>query len=150
MKIKKHFEKRIEDYSKSFPNPSMAKQSFKNDCDIHHILKRYDKSGVLDHVNDSKARYGDFVNVDDYHASLDKVMRSEELFDSLPSKVRSKFENDPGQFLDFVGNPENRDEMIELGLMSPDVTEEYVEAKKASKKEKKNLPEKVVANSQQS
>jgi hypothetical protein len=38
------------------------------------------------------------------------------MFMSLPAKIRSRFQNDPGAFLDFVQNPENRDEMIELGL----------------------------------
>ena len=33
-----------------------------------------------------------------------------------PSKARTKFDNDPGKFLDFVQNPDNELEFYELGL----------------------------------
>lgn len=149
MIIKKPFSAR-ERYTISFPEPTMAKQAFKAECDINNILSRYNKTGVLEHITDSKALYGDFIDVDDYHASLDKVIESEALFKALPSKLRNRFDNDPGEFLAFVGDPQNKDEMIELGLMKDPVVSEKILGTKTSKKEKKTLPEMDVAESQHS
>jgi phage internal scaffolding protein len=44
------------------------------------------------------------------------MQNAEESFYRLPSKVRMKFDNDPLDFIDFASNPDNLDEMRELGL----------------------------------
>ena len=38
------------------------------------------------------------------------------MFEDLPSKARTEFNNDPGTFLDFVQDPENKDKLYDLGL----------------------------------
>lgn len=38
------------------------------------------------------------------------------MFDTLPSKLRLRFGNDPAEFLSFVEDPANDQEMIDLGL----------------------------------
>jgi bifunctional DNA-binding transcriptional regulator/antitoxin component of YhaV-PrlF toxin-antitoxin module len=35
----------------------------------------------------------------------------------LPAEIREMFGNNPGEFLEQVQNPENRDRMMELGLI---------------------------------
>lgn len=96
---------------------SMTRQSFKKDCDINYIMAKYQKTGLIEHVNRYQGNYGDFLNVDDYQSSLIKVMQANDAFESLPSSLRKRFSNDPAEFLSFVQNPDNRDEMIELGLI---------------------------------
>lgn len=87
------------------------------DCDINRIMDRYIRDGVLEHVKEYGAQYGDFTNVPDYATCLRMVDEAEECFAALPAKVRQKFDNDPGAFLDFVSDPSNRDEMALLGLL---------------------------------
>ena len=38
------------------------------------------------------------------------------MFLDLPAKVRDRFKNDPGQFLEFATDPSNVDELVKMGL----------------------------------
>lgn len=100
--------------------PSLAVQSCKDECDINQILKKYMKTRLMTHVNQNQGNYGDFTSVQDYRSSLDQVMAAQEMFDSLPSNVRKRFENDPAEFLTFVGDPSNLQEAKDLGLIPVD------------------------------
>lgn len=96
--------------------PSMTKQSFKAECDINNIMAKYYKTGLIDHVVNAQVKYADVSKVVDYQTALNTVMEAEDSFMSLPSQIRAKFENDPTKFFDFVNNPSNLDEMVNLGL----------------------------------
>lgn len=95
---------------------SMTQQNFKQECDINNILKRYKKNGIIEHVNKYQGQYADLSEPVDYHTALGIVLSAQEAFDSLPSGIRKRFENDPAQFLGFVNDPENLEEMVEMGL----------------------------------
>lgn len=95
-------------------NPTQ--QHLKDATDINLILKRYDRDGVLTHVNQARAIYGDFTIVSEYQEALDYVADAQERFAELPSGIRKRFQNDPGQFVEFVTNPANLPEMYDLGL----------------------------------
>lgn len=100
----------------TFTEPSMTKQSFASECDINNIMSKYQKSGLLTHVNKYQGSYADVSNAVDYHDALNIVLAGNEAFESLPSSLRKKFNNDPAEFLSFVDDAENADEMIKLGL----------------------------------
>lgn len=101
---------------------SMTKQSFAKECDINHIMAKYQKTGLIDHVNKYDGSYGDFTSVVDYQSSLNAVMNAQDEFNSLPSSIRARFQNDPAQFLHFFNDEANREEAISLGLCkAPDV-----------------------------
>lgn len=106
-------------YSITFTEPTLTKQSFRDECDINNIIDRFMKTGVLTHENSSKPQFGDYLGFSDYQDSLNQVIAADEAFDSLPAKVRARFDNDPAKLLAFVGDSENRDEMISLGLIDP-------------------------------
>ncbi len=102
---------------------SRAKQSFAKECDINFIMARYQKSGAVTHVNRHGADYG-FATSLDFAESMRVVIKGQEMFDDLPSSIRSRFGNQPGAFLEFVQEEENYDEMVELGLIEkPEVVE---------------------------
>ena len=101
-------------YQKVFNQPSLAKQSFKDECDINNIMSRFQKDGLVDHINKFSGNYTDALGVEDYHTSLNQVMAAREAFMTLPSRVRVKFENDPGQFMAYVQDPANVDKIKEL------------------------------------
>ena len=98
---------------------SKTKQSHKKECDIHTILKQYDRTGLLTHVSKKPPMFIDLANVPDYRSALNNVNEAETLFYQLPSATRAEFENDPGLFLDFCVDPENEDKLRELGLLPP-------------------------------
>lgn len=94
---------------------SLTKQSFTEECDINNIMKKYQKTGALDHLNKHEASYG-FATSLSFQEALDTVEKGQTMFDELPSSIRTKFDNDPGIFLDFVQDENNMAEMVELGL----------------------------------
>lgn len=105
--------------SLKFTDPSLTKQSFKDECDINYIVAKFAKTGVLDHEALVKPKFGDFLGVTDYQTALNQVIEAEEAFDALPAKVRSRFKNQPVEFLEFCSDEKNYDEMVELGLIEP-------------------------------
>lgn len=96
--------------------PSLTKQSFKNECDINLIMKKWQKTGVLPQARSAQPCYGDFTGISDYQSALNAVAEAQDTFLALPSALRARFSNDPSLFLEFVQNPANIDEMISLGL----------------------------------
>ena len=101
--------------SVKFSAPSLCEQTHKKECDINYILDKYRQTGLVNHVNRFQGSYGDFDDVD-YHQAMNIVIEANESFNSLPSDIRKRFSNNPELFLEFINNPENIDEMVELGL----------------------------------
>lgn len=104
---------------KSFKTTGLSKtqQNFKAECDINNILKKYRKTGLLEHVNQYAGKYEDLSNPTDYQTALNIVIDAQASFDSLPSDIRRKFDNNPGKFLEFANNPDNITAMEDLGLI---------------------------------
>ena len=95
---------------------SLTKQSFKEECDINNIVRKFETQGILPDNIRSNPQYGDFTNLPSYQESLNVVIEANERFTDLPAKVRKRFDNDPGKLIDFCQDPKNLDEMVELGL----------------------------------
>lgn len=96
---------------------SRTKQSFKDECDVNAIMRRFEKTGIIEHVNRFQGNYGDFTQVpENYHAAVNQVIAAQGMFMTLPARVRARFANDPGNFLAFMDDPANQEEMIALGL----------------------------------
>ncbi len=105
----------------SFSGKGRTKQSHRDECDINTIMKRFEKTGMIEHTNTYQGNYGDFTEVpEDYQAAVELVRAADEMFLTLPAKVRLNFGNDPGNFLAFVQNPANIARMREMGLMKPE------------------------------
>lgn len=94
-----------------------TKQSFKEECDVNNIMKRYQRDGVIAHRNEFGGNYGDFMTEIDYHSAMNQIAKAQQMFEGLPSSIRNRFNNDPAEYLAFVHDPENKDEMVKLGLM---------------------------------
>jgi len=115
--------------------PSLTKQSFKDECNINNIVAKFSQTGTCNHVNARNPRYIDCVGVQDYQHALDIVHSAEEQFDALPAKIRAKFDNDPAKLMAYMDDPANAQEAAELGLIAtpPD-------APKSAPTEAKNAP----------
>lgn len=105
--------------------PSLTKQSMSAECDINTIMKRYEKTGIVNHVSIYKGDYGDFISEGDYHSHLNLVIAADAAFQTLPAKIRRQFDNDPSKFLEFVDDDSNTDQMIEMGLVKPQASPEH-------------------------
>lgn len=94
---------------------SKAQQHAKEECDINNIVRRFGVTGMLP-VAGRLPDYGDFTGINDYHTALESLRAADDVFMSLPSDIRSRFKNDPGEFVDFCSNPDNLPELRKLGL----------------------------------
>lgn len=92
-----------------------TKQSHKKECDINVIMAKYQKQGVITHINDNAATYGDYDSTE-YHEALSIIAEGDSMFAELPSKARQAFDNDPAKFMDAVNSPEGVERLKELGL----------------------------------
>lgn len=99
-------------------DPSMTKQSERQEADINFIVQRYQKTGVLRHRDTYDGDYGEFAAID-YHEAMNAVTAAQQMFESLPSSIRTRFHNDPGEFVNFVEAPENREELVKMRLARP-------------------------------
>jgi len=107
--------------SLTFPeNSRWTKQSFKDECDINLIMRRYMASGEMPVLNNNAPQYLDATGYD-YQEAMQFIAGAKSLFGEMPSEIRNKFQNDPAQFLDFCSNEKNRPEMAEMGLLRPDL-----------------------------
>lgn len=100
--------------------PSRTDQSQKDECDVNVIIANYVNTGVLRHTNPNPPQFGDFTELpSDYGEALSLIQRSQEEFMLLPSEVREKFDNKPGNLIKFLQDTKNRDEAVKLGLVNP-------------------------------
>lgn len=95
---------------------TLVQQSSRDETDINRIMAKYEKTGVLTHVARYAGQYGDFSGVPDYKAGMEIVMAADDMFMSLPAKIRDRFNNDPAQFIEFATDEKNQDEMRSMGL----------------------------------
>lgn len=122
----------------SFGKKSRTKQSHAQQADINYIMQRYHKTGLLEHSRKHAPNYG-FATSHDFHTSMNIITQANEMFNDLPSPLRSRFYNDPAQFLDFVSNEDNHDELIELGLVDPELTMEQLDPSRRKSEDSSDL-----------
>ena len=106
---------------------SLTQQEFTEECDVNNIVKKYQQTGVLPRGYHGEPRYG-YAPALDFREALELVMSTEEHFMSLPSEVRQRFENDPGELLAFLDDPENLEEARQLGLAKKGDSDSVVQA----------------------
>lgn len=101
----------------------MTQQHCKDECDINYILKRYEDTGSWSGDLRQPTRtfqYGDYTEIPDFIEAQNIIIEGREAFESLPARLRKRFNNNPADLLQFLSDPANRDECIELGLIEPD------------------------------
>ncbi len=99
-----------------FTKPTRTKQEFQEECDINTIMGRAKALKRMQDPTLVNTNYGDGTPYD-FHAAMNYVTEAQQQFDKMPSAIRNKFNNDPGAMIDFVNNPENEEEMREMGML---------------------------------
>lgn len=95
---------------------SKTEQSHKSKCNINSIVAKIKRGAYV--PPNKVGTYGDFTNYQDFHTTKNRILEAEKKFMELPSKIRSRFDNDPGRLLEFLSKPENVPEAIEIGLLT--------------------------------
>lgn len=113
----------------SYFGESMTQQQFAEEADINTIVRRFGLTGELPDDFRPPA-YGDFTDVMDYQTSLNAVRAADAAFMQMPADLRARFDNDPQKLIEFLGNDNNRDEAVKLGLVQkpPEKTRDVVQA----------------------
>lgn len=101
----------------------MTKQEHKDECDINLIVKSYDERAIREiWGKPDDPVYAFLPDQMDFQEALEVVQKAEIAFGSLPSKVRERYQNEPGLFLRALHNP--TEEEVELfrqtGVISRD------------------------------
>lgn len=106
--------------------PSLTQQQFKDECDINKIMDRYLRTGVLSDPLDRRGtpKYGDYAEIGNYMDHMNKVVEANEMFEALPASIRKRFNNNPGDLIEFVMDSNNRQEAEMLGLIERVMTED--------------------------
>lgn len=105
---------------------SKTDQSFKDECDVNKIMEKYktienyNALMALRNPGRAKPQFGDFANLPDFAAAQNTIVQAQTMFEALPSNIRDRFANDPGEFLAFMSDEKNKDEAIRLGLCEAD------------------------------
>lgn len=107
--------------------PSMALQQFKDEADINNLVARYHQTGTFYNALDCAGRvarmpeFGDFSEIGDFREQQEKILHVYDCFQSLPSKIRERFNNNPAFFVEFVGNEKNFEECCKMGIFEKPV-----------------------------
>lgn len=110
------FRERIR-YTTPVGEESITKQSHKAECDIHNILKQYEKTGIITHVQSASPHYTDLPSDVDYQSAMNTLLAAQAAFAELPAKVRSHFDNDPQAFLAAFADPAQEETLRDFGLL---------------------------------
>lgn len=101
--------------SMTFPEQGVTKQSFKDECDINVIMRRFEATGELP-LNQRPMLFGDVPAID-FQGAMAVVVDARERFQALPAEIRDRFNNDPQRLINFLQEEKNRTEAEALGLV---------------------------------
>lgn len=95
--------------------PVLTKQAELDEADINKIVKRFMRGKEIPPIP-ADMSYGFDPGIT-FHDAMNAIQEGNEFFEqNIPAEIRSRFENDMGRFLQFVDDPANAEEMVEMGL----------------------------------
>lgn len=100
---------------------SLTEQEHAQEADINYIAERFMRTGEMPQVLQLPTA-GDFNGIFDFQTAMNQIAQAKLEFMKLPAKIRSRFENDPAQLLEFVQDESNYDEAVKLGFIEKRAT----------------------------
>jgi len=102
---------------------TMTVQHMKDETDLNVIMERYgigdgSRLPTMDFSKVDPSYYGDFSDATDLRTALQRFDEAAERFMQLPAKLRTRFNNNWHELHDWVSNPANLDEAIELKMLT--------------------------------
>jgi phage internal scaffolding protein len=113
-----------------------VQKHLKDECDLEKMVERYKRTGQIRVMGEAK--FGEWSQLSSYHDAHNAIIATQEAFAKVPSKIRQKFDNDPQKLIDFIEDPKNLKECVELGLVDKSVlkSEKSTPTKKAEEPKK--------------
>jgi len=93
-----------------------TEQSHKTEVDINNIVAKHGTELISKVAKLQQFTYDD-VTGNDFQESMNVILKAKESFSLVPSEIRKHFDNDPAKFMDYIHNPENKDQLVSWGLM---------------------------------
>lgn len=118
--------KRTKRVQHQIEGPSKTEQSHIGSTNINKIVAKYKKTGFMNQ-SIKKPTFGDFTESGDFHNIKNRIIQADKDFLTIPAEIRDRFNNDPGELLDFINDPENASDCVKMGLiekMTPDIQSE--------------------------
>lgn len=97
------------------PDEQITEQHHKDEVNINNIIKRHGLDMIAKTASVIQMQFDENPN-NDFTEVMTMMVKAKDSFESLPSKIRKEFDNDPAKFVDFVRNPDNAEQMYDLGL----------------------------------
>lgn len=98
--------------------PSLTQAHFAKDADLNTIAKRYGiTDGAIPPAALDPKYFGDFTDAIDFREHLDRIKNATDRFNALPAWIRAQFDNNMVALHDFVTNPANAAEAVQMGLL---------------------------------
>lgn len=101
----------------TFLDKSLTQQQFKDSADINVLFGKYLETGEIPQVEGMG--YGDFTGIFDFQSAMNAVRAAEESFAELPARIKNRFDNNPQKLVEFINDPENREEAEFLKIVAP-------------------------------
>lgn len=106
-------------YALIFPKgEGRTEQAHAGEADINTIMRRAQRGEMSDYINKHAPHYGVATPLQFFDAQV-IIATGNSMFEDLPSGLRSRFNHNPTEFLEFVQDPKNSDELIKLKLKKP-------------------------------
>ncbi len=98
----------------------LTKQSFKKETDINNIMAKFVKTGIItpEALTKRQETFADVSQIGDFQQCQNQIRQAQTAFMTLGPQIRSRFDNEPSKLLDFMKDPENLAEAIELGIIT--------------------------------
>ncbi len=124
-KTKKQLRKRTDFKTQTKENRSKTNQKWKKSSDINEIVRKNrpqinQRNPEL--VQGREEALKIFDTGKSFNDKMNELKVVENEFNALPAETRAYFENDVAQCIDFVTNPANREEAVQLGLLPRDMS----------------------------
>lgn len=109
-----------------------TKQKVGMEHDINKIVAKFKKTGQMPSLNwdgnnlSDGENIIDLTSVGDFQECQNRIAKANEMFSSYPSLVRRRFNNNVDEFVSFmdnIKNPDNLKEALLLGLVEEKITE---------------------------
>ena len=104
----------------------LVEQSHKDEVNINNIVKRHGVDLIAKTAALQQFTYDDNPN-NDFHETMNMILKAKDSFSSVPSEIRKQFDNDPAKFMDFIHNGDNQQQLIDWGLAKAPETPQPVE-----------------------
>lgn len=97
--------------------PSRTKQSFKDQCDVNVVVRKYATAQPEFFQNPRPEQFGDATGVVDLQEAINLIRDADEAFASLPSSVRKLAGNDRVNFLRMLADEEGVELLKDAGFL---------------------------------